>query len=113
MALTTNYGFDKSKRGHQIREDDIGRIADNLDIIDAAIHNTNTKGTGNFAGQLGVTITHNLNISDYAVTVVQTDADPVGSVGEIWVTDIAVNSFVVRNSGSGVTSFTWIIHKGA
>ena len=37
MTLTTNYSFDKSKRGHQDVDDDIGRIADNLDLIDAAI----------------------------------------------------------------------------
>ena len=112
MTLTTNYSFDKSKRGHQDVDDDIGRIADNLDLIDAAIKNTeNKKGTSNFAGQGGVTITHNLNLASYGVTIAQTDADPIGSVGEIWVTDVAVNSFVVRNSGSAITSFTWITHN--
>jgi len=37
MALTTNYSFDKSKRGHQIVDDDIDRIADVLDKIDEEI----------------------------------------------------------------------------
>lgn len=37
MTLTTNYSFDKSKRGHQDIDDDIGRIADALDAIDTAI----------------------------------------------------------------------------
>jgi len=37
MALTTNYSFDKSKRGHQIVSEDIDRIADNLVLIDTAI----------------------------------------------------------------------------
>lgn len=38
MTLTENYSFDKSKRGHQDVDDDIGRIADNLDLIDTEIH---------------------------------------------------------------------------
>ena len=37
MAKTTNYNFDKQKWGHQIKEDDLNRIAANLDLIDAAI----------------------------------------------------------------------------
>ena len=135
MTLTTNYSFDKSKRGHQDVDDDIGRIGDALDMIDTEIHDretditTNTgditqnatdiaaiiegvtvwAGTSNFAGADGATITHNKNLSNYTASIIQTDADPVGSVGEIWVTDIAVNSFVVRNSGSAITSFTWVI----
>lgn len=39
MSKTTNYNFDKQKWGHQIREDDLNRIAANLDLIDAEIHN--------------------------------------------------------------------------
>lgn len=72
---------------------------------DSALH---VKGTANFAGPGGATITHNLNWSVYAASVIQADSDPVGSVGEIWVTDIAADSFVVRNSGSANTSFTWL-----
>lgn len=37
MAKTTNYNFDKQKWGHQVVEDDLDRIAANLDLIDAAI----------------------------------------------------------------------------
>lgn len=37
MATTTNYNFDKQKWGHQVVEDDLDRIAANLDLIDAAI----------------------------------------------------------------------------
>ena len=70
----------------------------------------NEEDTSNFAGPGGVTIAHNLNLSNYSVTIIPT-ADGAGALGEIWVTDIAVNSFVVRNSGSGVTTFTWIIHN--
>lgn len=132
MATTTNYGFKKRALGHPVRDDDIGV---NLDMIDTEIHNretdvtintgdiaTNTAdiaaitesvtvwaGTSNFAGPGGVTITHNHNLSNYAPVIIQADADPLGSVGEIWVTDVAVNSFVVRNSGSAITSFTWVL----
>ena len=69
------------------------------------------KGASNFAGPGGVTITHNLNWGTYAATIIQADADPIGSVGEIWVTDVAANSFVVRNSGSAITSFTWVAER--
>jgi hypothetical protein len=68
------------------------------------------EGSSNFAGSGGVTITHNLNLSNYAISITPT-ADGSGAIGEISITDIAVNSFVVRNSGSGVTGFTWIIHN--
>lgn len=68
------------------------------------------EGSDNFAGSGGVTITHNLNLSNYAISIIPT-ADGAGAIGEIWVTDIAVNSCVVRNSGSGVTGFTWIVHN--
>lgn len=37
MPKTTNYEFDKQKWGHQIKEDDLNRIAANLDLIDSAI----------------------------------------------------------------------------
>ena len=79
--------------------------------ISIALSEIQAKGSSNFAGPGGVTITHNLNWSVYAASVAQADADPVGSVGEIWVTDIAANSFVVRNSGSAITSFTWIANR--
>ena len=67
------------------------------------------EGASNFAGPGGVTITHNLNLANYIPDVIPT-ADS-GSVGAIWITDVAVSSFIVRNSGSGVTAFTWSIHK--
>ena len=68
------------------------------------------EGSSSFTGSGGVTITHNLNANDYDVSI-KPSADGAGAIGEIWVTDIAVNSFVVRNSGSGVTGFTWIVHN--
>ena len=37
MAKTTNYALDKAKWGHQDLDDDIDRIAANLDIIDTEI----------------------------------------------------------------------------
>ena len=113
MSKTTNYDFDKQKWGHQIREDDLNRIAANLDLIDAAITESVTvwAGTSNFAGNGGAIITHNHNLSSYTPIIVQADTDPIGSVGEIWVTDVAANSFVVRNSGSALTPFTWVAIK--
>lgn len=75
------------------------------------LNELHAEGSSNFAGSGGATVTHNLNLFNYAATIIQTDADPIGSIGEIWVTDVAVNSFVVRNSGSGITAFTWVIHN--
>jgi hypothetical protein len=70
---------------------------------------THVEGTSNFAGSSGVTVTHSLNLADYIPDVIPT-ADS-GAVGAIWITDVAVNTFVVRNSGSGVSAFTWSVHK--
>jgi hypothetical protein len=67
------------------------------------------EGTSNFAGSGGATITHNLNLANYIPDVIPT-ADS-GAVGAVWITDVGVNSFVVRNSGSGVSAFTWSVHK--
>ena len=72
--------------------------------------NVHAEGSSNFAGPGGVTITHSLNLANYAPHIIPT-ADSGGAIGEIWVTDIAVNSFVVRNSGSAVTTFTWVVHN--
>jgi hypothetical protein len=74
------------------------------------LNEVHAEGSSGFAGSGGVTITHNLNVSDYDVSI-KSSADGAGAIGEIWVTDLAVNSFVVRNSGSGVTAFTWIVHN--
>jgi hypothetical protein len=67
------------------------------------------KGDSNFGGPSGVTITHNLNLADYIPDVIPIE-DSV-AVGRIWITDIAVNSFVVRNTGSSVSAFKWSTHK--
>lgn len=70
---------------------------------------SHAEGASNFAGPGGVTITHNFNLSEYIPDVIAV-AD-AGAIGAIWITDIAVNSFIVRNSGGGVSAFTWSIHK--
>lgn len=75
----------------------------------SAIPVTHVEGTSNFAGPSGITITHSLNLADYIPDVIP-NADS-GAVGAIWITDVAVNTFVVRNSGSGVSAFTWSVHK--
>jgi hypothetical protein len=67
------------------------------------------EGASNFGGAGGATITHNLNLANYIPDVIPT-ADS-GAVGAIWITDVAANSFIVKNSGSGVSAFTWSIHK--
>lgn len=74
------------------------------------LNEMHAEGSDNFAGPGGVTITHNLNLSNYTPSIVPT-ADAAGALGEMWVTDIAINSFVVRNSGISVTGFTWIVHN--
>ena len=74
------------------------------------INGSHSMGSSNFAGSGGVTITHNLNLNNYDVSI-KASANAAGALGEIWITDIAVNSFVVRNSGIAVTGFTWIIHN--
>ncbi|AJP62059.1 capsid tail fiber [ANMV-1 virus] len=66
------------------------------------------KGESNFAGPGGVTVAHNFNFSGYIPDIIEI-ADS-GAIGEVWITDIAVNSFVVRNSGSGISAFEWSIH---
>jgi hypothetical protein len=67
------------------------------------------EGTSNFAGPGGVTVTHSLNLANYIPDVIPS-ADS-GAVGTIWIMDVAVDTFIVRNSGSGVSAFTWSIHK--
>lgn len=81
-----------------------------IDDSMVGLNEIHSEGTSNFAGSGGVTIMHNLNLSNYTPSIVPT-ADAAGALGEVWVTDIAVNSFVVRNSGIAVTGFTWIIHN--
>lgn len=110
---TTNYSFAKRALGHPVRDDDIG---DNLDLIDSAIKARedeiaaiHTEGASTFAGSGGQTITHNLNLATYSVSI-ESSADGSGAIGEVWVTDESLNSFIVRNSGSAVTAFTWTMH---
>jgi len=109
---TPNLDLAKPDRG-EINWD--SSLNSNFDILDASYGNLVAsslfnffKGASNFAGPSGKTVTHNLNLADYIPTIIST-SDGGGAIGEIWVTDIAANSFVIRNSGSGVTAFTWII----
>lgn len=81
-----------------------------IDASMIGLNEIHAEGTSNFAGSGGVTVTHSLNIADYNVSV-EPSADGAGAIGEIWDTDIAVNSFVVRNSGAGVAAFAWIVHN--
>ena len=74
------------------------------------LNELHADGSSNFTGPSGVTITHNLNLSNYTPSIIPT-ADGAGAIGEIRISDVAVNSFVVHNSGSAVTAFTWVIHN--
>ncbi|MEA1957600.1 MAG: hypothetical protein U9N01_04515 [Euryarchaeota archaeon] len=83
-----------------------GTLIDDSMIGLSEIHEADST---DFAGSTGRTVTHNLNLSNYEVTVVPTE-DGGGNIGEVWITDKGVNSFKVRNSGSATTAFTWVIH---
>lgn len=66
------------------------------------------EGTDNFAGPGGVTITHT-SVANYIPDIIPT-ANP-GDVGGVWITDVTATTFVVRNTGIGVSTFTWSVHK--
>ena len=70
---------------------------------------TNGKGASSFAGNDGVLISHNLDLVNYTPLIIPT-ANPEGQLGAVYVTDIAPNSFRVRNTGTATTSFMWVIH---
>lgn len=74
------------------------------------LNELHAEGTSNFAGPGEITVTHSLNLSNYMPTVIPSE-DGAGAIGEIWITDVAVNSFVVRNSGIAVTGFSWVVHN--
>ncbi|MCK4529375.1 hypothetical protein KAW18_18580, partial [candidate division WOR-3 bacterium] len=62
------------------------------------------------AGPGGQTVTHTKGDTDYVPCIIPS-AIGNGAIGEWWVTDIANTSFVVRNSGSGLTGFKWAIPR--
>lgn len=64
-------------------------------------------GSSTFNSISGRVITHNLNSTEYIVTVTPT-ADPSGQAGEIWVTK-ALNTCTVYNSGSSTVAFDYLI----
>ena len=66
------------------------------------------RGNTNLAGTSGVTITHSLGLAFYQFQLAVTEES--GAVGEIWITDITANSFVVRNSGDARVAFSWVIY---
>lgn len=65
------------------------------------------SGNSNFGGSDGVTIEHSLHLLDYSCDITPT-ADS-SAVGAIWVTDFQPDSFIVKNSGIGVSSFMWAV----
>jgi hypothetical protein len=85
------------------------------DQIDAAISAIRgiQSGESTFAGQTGRTITISTVVSaDYHVDV--TPLAESGFIGEIWISTRTTDDFVVKNSGSDVTSaFAWQISGAA
>jgi hypothetical protein len=71
------------------------------------------SGESTFAGQTGQTVAITEVVSaDYHVDI--TPLAESGFIGEIWVSTRTVNAFVVKNSGSDVTSaFAWRISGAA
>ncbi len=71
------------------------------------------SGESTFAGQTGRTVT----ISTVASADYHVDITPLaesGFIGEIWISTRTTNAFVVKNSGSDVTSaFAWKISGAA
>jgi len=68
------------------------------------------RGSENFAGvgsYTTVSLSPAMPDTNYRVTIMPT-ADP-GYVGSVWVSDKAINSFRVNNSGSGVSAFEWAV----
>ena len=68
-----------------------------------------SRGTSAFVGPAGVTITHNLNTTDYHV-IIEPSASPGGLLGEISYTKSA-NTVVIYNSGAAVTAFAYLLIK--
>lgn len=89
----------------------LAQIVGNVPGLDAS-GNVIASGSGssNLAGPGGVTVTHNLNIANYFPYFIIT-ADGGGAIGDVWITDVAADSFVLRNSGSATTAFSWVIFK--
>lgn len=67
------------------------------------------NGSSNFAGQNGVTITHNLGHTNFRVAITPT-ADPGGYLGEVWVIKSA-NTMTIYNSGSFRGPFDYQIYS--
>jgi len=66
------------------------------------------KGTDNFGGYgsyTTVTLSPAMPDTNYRVTINPT-ADS-SEVGAVWISDKAVDSFRVNNTGSGVSAFEW------
>ena len=89
-------------------------ITQALRLIDTALLNLAEKvyaGSGIFNSTTGVTVPIGVTLGGavYSVAITITTADPI-NVGEISVESKADNQFVVKNTGSDITStFDWIL----
>jgi len=68
------------------------------------------RGTSTFNGSNGITVSINdIGTTDYQVTILPLSCS--GFIGEISVESKAANSFIVKNSGSDITTqFDWILN---
>ena len=73
-------------------------------------NNPYDKGDSTFAGLGGQTVTHTKGDTNYIPCIIPS-ANGSGAIGEWWITDIANTSFVIRNSGNGLTAFKWAIPR--
>lgn len=88
-------------------------VIDNCWVDDVLIDNLTQRvirGVDNFGGYGSYTtiaLAPPLDNTDYRVVIIPT-ADPA-MVGEVWISDKAVNSFRVNNTGSGVSAFEYFV----
>lgn len=68
------------------------------------------KGTANFNSTLGTVISHSIGHLNYIVLPPTPTQNPNGYLGEVWV-EKAMNSFVVKCSGTATTAFNYIVFE--
>lgn len=103
---------------HQSVNDELNKIG-NLSSLNTtasslveAINNIkgySLKGSSSFNSTIGTIINHSIGHMNYYVLVTPTQ-NPNGYLGEVWV-EKAMNSFVVKCSGTATTSFDYIVFE--
>lgn len=80
----------------------------NTDIINLKTKSIKKSGSSTFNSTEGIVITHNLNTSNYNVTITPT-SNPNGQLGEVWVVKDLNNMTVFCSGTTKVTTFDYII----